>query len=52
MHIIDSVPADKMHKILKDFEIEMDYLIPARKPDHVDFAVPAVQSVKIKERKR
>ena len=53
-----------MHKILWDFEIKTDHLIPARRPDLVlinkkertcqlvDFAVPANHWVKLKENEK
>ena len=31
----ESVRVNETHKIFKDFEIETDYLIPARRPDLV-----------------
>ena len=52
------------HKILWDFEVQTDHLIPARRPDLVlfdkkkrtchleDFAVPADHRVKMKEREK
>ena len=33
MHNPESDPENKMHKILWDFEIQMDYLISAKRPD-------------------
>ena len=52
-----------MHKILCDFEIEMDHLIPAWTPDLVsinkkkscdlvDFTVPADHRIKLKTAKK
>ena len=35
MHNPDSVPEIETHKILWDFEIQTDHLIPARRPDLV-----------------
>ena len=59
---LESVLKNKIHKILWDFHIEMDYLILARrleimltkkKPCYlVDLAVPADHRVKIKENKK
>ena len=54
-------PAPATHKLLWDFNIHMDHLIPARRPDLiiinkkkrtckiVDFAVPADHRLKLKE---
>ena len=59
MHKPESVLANEIHKILWDFEIHIDHLIPTRRPNLVlinkkkrichlvDFAVP----VKMKESK-
>ena len=33
MHKPESVRENEIHKILRDLEIQMDYLVPARKPD-------------------
>ena len=61
MHKPESVLENETHKILWDFEIQTDHLIPARRPDLVlinkkkrtchivDFAVPADHRVKLKE---
>ena len=60
MHKPESVLENETHKILRDFEIKTDHLIPARRPELVligkkktcllvDFAVPADHRVKIKE---
>ena len=35
MHKPESILENEIHKILLDFEIKMDHLIPARKPDQV-----------------
>ena len=60
-HKPESVLENDTHKILWDFEIQTDHLIPARRPDLVlinkkkrmchivDFAVPADHRVKLKE---
>ena len=37
MHQPKSVLENKTHKILKDFEIQTDQLIPTRRPDQVFF---------------
>ena len=64
MHKPESVPENETHKILWDFEIKTDHLIPARRPDLmiikkkrrtrqiVDFAVTADYRVKSKENKK
>ena len=64
MHTSESIPENETHKNVRDFEIQTDHLIPARRPDLVinnkkkkkkktcrlvDFAVPADHRVKIKE---
>ena len=55
---------NETHKILRDFEIQIDHLIPARRPDLViinenkrtcciaDFAIPADHRMKMKENKK
>ena len=60
----ESVLENETHKILWDFEIKTDHLIPARRPDLVlidkkertcqlvDFAVPADHRVKLKENEK
>ena len=62
MHKPETVIENQTHKILLDFEIQMDHLIPARKPDlflinwkkitchQVYFAVP--MNHRMKERKQ
>ena len=62
MHKPKSVPENKMHKILWNFEMQTDHLIPARIPNLVmikkrnflvrDFAVPADHRLKIKENEK
>ena len=64
MHKPESVLENETHKILWDFEIKTDHLIPARRPDLVlinkkertcqlvDFAVPADHRVKLKENEK
>ena len=64
MHKPESVLENETHKILWDFEIKTDHLIPARRPDLVlinkkerpchlvDFAVPTDRRVKLKENKK
>ena len=64
MHKPEPVRENETHKILWDFEIQTDHLIPARRPDLVlinkkrktcrivDFAVPADHRVKIKENEK
>ena len=61
MHNTAHVPENDSHKLLWDFSIQTDQLIPARKPDLitinkkkrickiVDFAVPADQRINLKE---
>ena len=61
MHKPESVLENETHKILWDFKIQTDHLIPARRPDLVvinkkertchliDFAVPADHRVKLKK---
>ena len=61
---LESVLENEMHELLWDFEIQMDHLIPTRKPNLeivnkkmrtcqiVNFAVPADHRVKLKESKR
>ena len=53
-----SLSENETHRNIWDFEIQSDYLIPARRPDlviindyhcRVDFAVPVDHKVKIKE---
>ena len=60
MHNPAPVLENATHKLLWDFNIQTDHLIPARKPDliiinkkertckTVDFAVPADQGIKLK----
>ena len=64
----ESIQVNGMHKILWDFQMQTDHLIPSRRPDfvlinkkkkrrrertcQVDFTVPADHRVKIKERKK
>ena len=57
----ESVPEKETHKLLRDFEIQTDHLISARRPDPilvnkkertcriVDFTVPVDHSLKLKE---
>ena len=64
MHQPESVRENETHKILIDFEIQTDHLIPARRQDLVlinikkrncclvDFAVPADHRLKLKEREK
>ena len=64
MHNLGSILENEMHKILWDFEVQMDHLISARQPDlvivnqkkrtcrRVDFAFPADHRVKLKESKK
>ena len=64
MHKPESVLENATHKILWDFEIKTDHLIPARRPDLVlinkkertdqlvNFAVPADHRVKLKENEK
>ena len=65
MHNSESVQENEKHKLLWDFEIQMDHLISARWPDLmivnkkkkrscriVDFGVLADNKVKIKELKK
>ena len=61
MHNPESVRENETHKLLWDFEIQMDHQISARQPDHiitnkkettcriVNFTVPADHKVKLKE---
>ena len=35
MHKLESIQENNMHKILWDFEVQTDHLIPARRPDVV-----------------
>ena len=64
MHKPESILENEMHKILRDFEIQMDHPILIIRLDllsinkkkrtctPVDFAVPAYHSVKMKESKK
>ena len=64
MHNPKSVQKNETLKLHKDFEIQTDHLISARRPDLetvnkkkrrcriLDFAVPADDRVKLKESKR
>ena len=65
MHNPESVWENETHKLLWDFEIQIDHLILARQPELiiiikkkkrtcqiVDFAVPADNRVKLKESKK
>ena len=64
MHKPESFLENETHKIIWDFEVQTDHLIPARRPDLVlidkkrktchlvDFAVPADHRVKMKEREK
>ena len=61
MHNPASVLVNDSHKLLRDFDIQTDHLISARRPDLiiinkkkrtckiVDFAVPADHRMKLKE---
>ena len=61
MHNPARVPENDTHKLLRDFNIQTDHLIPARRPDHiiinnkkrfckiVDFAIPADHRINLKE---
>ena len=49
MHKPESVLENETHKILWNFEIQMDHLILTRTPDQEDFTVLVDPSVKIKE---
>ena len=61
MHNLATVLENDTHKLLWDFNIQTDHLIPARRPDLiiinkkkrtckiVDFAVPADHRIKLKE---
>ena len=62
MHNPASALENDTHKLLWDFDIQMDYLISARRPDLiiinkkkkrtckiVDFAIPADHRIKLKE---
>ena len=61
MHNLAPVLENATHKLLWDFNIQTDHLIPARRPDLiifnnkkrtckiVDFAVPADHRIKLKE---
>ena len=65
MHKPESVEENETQKILRDFEIQTDHLILARRPNQViiikkqknwtccivDFAIPANHRVQIKETK-
>ncbi len=62
MHNETLVQENDTHKLLWDFDLQMDHLISARRPDLiiikkrickiVDFAVPADYRVKLKEREK
>ena len=62
MHNPVSVLENDAYKLLGDFDIQMDHLISARRPDHnqqkkrtckiMDFAVPADHRIKLKESKK
>ena len=64
MHNPESGLENETHKLLWDFEIQMDHLILARRPDLIiinkkertcrimDFAVPANHRVKLKKRQK
>ena len=64
MHQPELVPMSETHKILWDFEIQTDHLIPTRKPNlviinkkqknnsRVDFAVPENHRMKTKENEK
>ena len=64
MHKPESVLENEMHKTLRDFEIQTDHLISARRPDlvmvnnkkktcrMVDCAIPVGHRMKIKENKK
>ena len=61
MHNLETVLENETHKLFLDFDIQTDYLISARRPDLiiinkkertckiVDFAIPTVHKVKLKE---
>ena len=52
MHNPAPVLENDEHKLLWDFNIQTDHLIPARRPDLIiinDFAVPADHRIKLKE---
>ena len=62
MHKPKTIQEDEMQNFIRDFEIQLDHLIPVRRSDLaivnkkdtsriVDFAVPADDREKIKKRK-
>ena len=59
MHKLEFILRSETYRILWDFEMQTDHLIPVRRPDlrertccQVDFAIPATYRVKIKENKK
>ena len=63
MHKSESIRENEAHKIIWNFQMKTDHLIPARRPDLVlitnkitfhrdDFAVPSDHRVKIKENEK
>ena len=65
MYNSESFPENETHKLLRDFDVQTDRLILARRPDHIiinnnnkkkrtckieDFAVPGDHRVKMKEK--
>ena len=62
MHNPAPVLENNTHKLLRNFDIQTDHLISARRPDNqqqkkrtfkiVDFAVPADHRIKLKECKK
>ena len=55
MYKPEFVQENELYKILSDFEIQMDHLIPTGRPDLVvinkkkDFAVPTDHKIELKE---
>ena len=52
MHKPESAQKNETHKILWDFEIQTDHLIPARRPELLQKREPADHRVKIKENEK
>ena len=50
MHKLESIPDNETHKILWDFEIQTDHVIPAKRPDPVNINQKKKKKKKKKER--
>ena len=52
MHNLESALENEIHKLPWDFEIQMDHLISARRPDHIIINKKKKKKKKKKKRKK